>query len=130
MCRIAPGAAHRIQVAEVGKRVRLSARAVVVFGLAFSTAIAGLAVTPAAGDSPGCVTKREYLRVRSGLTKAAVHAIFDTHGRFGDGGAGGYSRIYPRCHDRARIAIVEYAANPNGGAARVADKWWGTPHQG
>jgi hypothetical protein len=109
----------------MGKRVRRSASVLFVLGMAFSTAVAGLAVSPAVGDSPGCVTRHEYLQVRSGMTKAAVNAIFDTHGKFGDGGAGGYSRIYPRCHTSTGITIVEYAADPKGGAARVTEKWQG-----
>jgi hypothetical protein len=97
--------------------------------MAFSTIIAGLAVTPAAGDTPGCVTRQEFGQVRTGLTKAAVDALFDAAGRFGAGGAGGYSRVYPRCHSASGIVIVEYAANPRGGPARVADTSRGSPPQ-
>jgi hypothetical protein len=49
------------------------------------------------GDTPGCATAAEIRKVRVGRTKAQVHANLDTAGRFGDGGAGGYSRVYANC---------------------------------
>lgn len=49
------------------------------------------------GDTPGCATKTEVGRLKKGMAKAHVHARLDTTGRFGDGGGGGYSRIYRSC---------------------------------
>jgi hypothetical protein len=49
------------------------------------------------GSSPGCATAGEIRGLRRGDTKARVHALLDTAGRFGDGAAGGYSRIYRSC---------------------------------
>jgi hypothetical protein len=37
-------------------------------------------VGPAAADTPGCVTRAEYGRVRDGMTRGKVHDIFDTNG--------------------------------------------------
>lgn len=49
------------------------------------------------GSSPGCATAREIGALHRGDPKARVHALLDTDGRFGDGAAGGYSRIYRSC---------------------------------
>jgi hypothetical protein len=50
------------------------------------------------GDSPGCVRKREMRRVHDGQKRGYVHQGLDTAGVFGDGGAGGYSRVYRACN--------------------------------
>jgi hypothetical protein len=49
------------------------------------------------GDSPGCATAGEISNVHHGHTRYRVATILDTGGRFGDGGAGGYSRVYRNC---------------------------------
>jgi hypothetical protein len=49
------------------------------------------------GSSPGCATARELRALHRGDPKTKVHALLDTDGRFGDGAAGGYSRIYRSC---------------------------------
>jgi hypothetical protein len=49
------------------------------------------------GSSPGCATAREIRTLYRGEPKARVHELLDTAGRFGDGAAGGYSRIYRSC---------------------------------
>jgi hypothetical protein len=59
------------------------------------------------GDSPGCATAGEMRRVTDGQRLAAVHAHLDTAGRFGDGGAGGFSRVYRPCGG-GRPYWVEY----------------------
>lgn len=58
------------------------------------------------GDSPGCVTRAEYRRVARGQPMSTVHAQIDTAGRFGDGGAGGFSRLYKAC--RGGTYWIEY----------------------
>ena len=45
------------------------------------TATLMLVVGPAAGDTPGCVTRAEYRQVHDGMTRGKVHNIFDTKGR-------------------------------------------------
>lgn len=62
------------------------------------------------------------------MKKARVHRIFDTHGVFGDGGGGGYSRLYVECQpgrpsNQSCLAMVEYAVS-KGGTARVSLKNW------
>jgi hypothetical protein len=49
------------------------------------------------GSSPGCATAREMRALHRGEPRARVQALLDTDGRFGDGAAGGYSRIYRSC---------------------------------
>ena len=59
------------------------------------------------GSSPGCATAGEIRRLRRGESKARVDALLDTAGRFGDGAAGGYSRIYRSCSG-GRAWYVDY----------------------
>jgi hypothetical protein len=68
------------------------------------------------GDSPGCVTPTEFRGVGRGQVMGTVHARLDTAGRFGDGGAGGFSRVYRAC--RGGIYWIEY----NGHTNKVAGK--------
>jgi len=55
-----------------------------------------------------CVTLKEYRRVHKNDKKPRVHSVFDTHGRFGDGGAGGYTRLYQFCKRPHRLVNIEY----------------------
>ncbi len=59
------------------------------------------------GDSPGCATAAEMRSLHRGYPKSRVHAILDTAGRFGDGAAGGYSRLYRSCSG-GKPWFVEY----------------------
>ncbi|VXB42898.1 hypothetical protein [Nocardioides sp. AX2bis] len=96
-----------------------STTCVLVLGLAVPLAgAAGAAgATGAAAGRQDCVTRAEFRAVEQGTTKRAVHATFGTAGVFGDGGAGGFSRLYDQC--RASTpggeqcdVVVEYAAGP------------------
>jgi hypothetical protein len=46
-------------------------------------AVAGMSLgaPPAQADSPRCVSRAEYHRVHRGMSRAAVHGVFDTRGR-------------------------------------------------
>ena len=70
------------------------------------------------GDTPGCVTRSEFRAVKRGQRMGVVHARLDTAGRFGDGGAGGFSRLYRVC-DGGNAYAIEY----NGHTGRVAGKF-------
>ena len=59
------------------------------------------------GSSPGCASAREIRGLHRGDPKARVHALLDTAGRFGDGAAGGYSRVYRSCSG-GKPWFVEY----------------------
>ncbi|HVH94067.1 MAG TPA: hypothetical protein VM688_04065 [Nocardioidaceae bacterium] len=69
------------------------------------------------GSSPGCASSAEMSSIATGYTRGRVASILDTDGRFGDGGAGGYSRVYPNCGG-GRGWFVEY----NGDTTRVVGK--------
>jgi hypothetical protein len=64
------------------------------------------------GSSPGCATSAEIGHIRNGMTRARAQAILDTAGHFGDGGAGGYSRVYRSCGG-GRGWFVEYDGRTN-----------------
>lgn len=40
-----------------------------------------LATAPAAADTPGCVGRQEYRKIRDGMARGKVHNIFDTNGK-------------------------------------------------
>jgi hypothetical protein len=92
------------------KIVRLTASGAA--GLAL--AVGGVAVTagPAAADTPGCVTKKEYRHIHKGMTKKRVHRIFDTHRNWGTGGGAVYTRTYQSC-DFHHAAWIRYKRIPN-----------------
>jgi hypothetical protein len=64
------------------------------------------------GSSPGCATAAEIRHIHNGMGKPRAQAILDTAGRFGDGGAGGYSRVYRSCGG-GRGWFVEYDGRTN-----------------
>jgi hypothetical protein len=90
-----------ISIAEclVTKRFISLVTAAILFG-----AGAVLISPPAQADSPGCVTKHEYQRTTRGTDVRTAHRIYDTNGRFLDGGAGGYARRYGFCAKAQRQA--------------------------
>ena len=59
-----------------------ASRLVVAIGAAtfFAVPLVG-AAPPAMADTPGCVSGAEYRRVHDGMTRGAVHRLFDTNGR-------------------------------------------------
>jgi hypothetical protein len=103
-------------------------RPLAAVGTGLALAIGGVAVIagPASADTPGCVTRAEFDRVHKGMTKKRVHRIFDFHGIFHDGHAGGYTRAYSRC-DHEHMALVTYRKTRHK-PARVAEKRWTFRH--
>lgn len=82
--------------------------------------------SPAAADTPGCVTKSEFRKVRKDMKRERVHRIFDTNGRqtytYWIGGDHYSGREYRACrHPRWSIVQVDYVN------ARVDGKfaYWG-----
>lgn len=79
----------------------------------------------------GCVSEGEYLQVRQGMTRPEVTDIFHAHAVDGDGGAGGYALVYPRCHSERGTVVVEYVTqNPGHQRVRVYSKRWRAPGPG
>lgn len=73
-----------------------------------------------------CVTLQEYRRVRLGMTKAHVHRIFDTRGRFDSREFGVTIRKYLGCPVRTRVFVMYQRRR---GALRVTNKLGtGNPH--
>ena len=89
-------------------------RSLVAAGAGLALAVVGAAVTasPAAADTPGCVTKKEYRRIHKGMTTKRVLRIFDTHRSWGTGGGAVYTRTYQSC-DFHHAAWIEYKRIPN-----------------
>jgi hypothetical protein len=84
-------------------------------GTGLALALGGVMVTavPAAADTPGCVTKKEYHQIHKGMTKKRVHRIFDTHRSWlVDSGSGKYTRTYQSC-DLQHAAWITYKRIPN-----------------
>ena len=61
------------------------------------------------GNGDGCVDQHEFEHVSKGWTKARVHRVFDVNGRFANGFAGGYTRVYDPCWGKRWLrAAVSY----------------------
>lgn len=73
-------------------------------------ATSGLAAAPAqANSTPGCVTAREFAKIRNGMSKATVAAKFGTKGkRSAFARSGGYTaevRSYNTCTAYGAVSI-------------------------
>ena len=85
---------------------------------------------PTYAGTPGCVTKAEFRDAPKGMRMKRVHAIFDTNGRFLDGGAGGFARRYSFCESAARTSnfTIVYELRSDG-TNRVNTKYCGRDYQ-
>jgi hypothetical protein len=103
----------------------LTAIIVLMGGLLFvpSTASAANETATFQAAKRGCVTRAEFRRVKRGMKKARVRRIFDTRGRFADGGGGGYSRVYRSC-DFRHAAFIEYRGVRGGPDRTTGFKRW------
>ena len=84
---------------------------------------------PSHADTPRCVTKAEFRDAPIATRMHRAHSIFDTDGRFLDGGAGGFARRYSFCDGASRDArtsrfTIIYEARRNG-TNRVNTKYCG-----
>jgi hypothetical protein len=81
-------------------------RSLVTFCSAVTIVAGATVVFASAGyaDTPHCVTQAELQRVVTGTQIKHAHQIFDTHGWFLDGGAGGFARRYEFCYPAQRRA--------------------------
>lgn len=96
---------------------RAAALVLVTGGLLLPSGLPGAAAEPA-GD--GCVRYSELRQVEKGMSRARVERIFGTRRSSpGNGGAGGYSRIYASCDGEHR-AVVEYAVPRQGATPRAS----------
>ena len=107
-------------------------RNLAVIGLAACLAVPlGGIATPASADSPGCVSASEFRRVHDGMSRGAVHNLFDTNGRNlfeNPGVVHNSAREYRMCaafraatgDTKVQVQYNNYAAN--GGPQRVVYK--------
>lgn len=69
---------------------------------------AGAAHAVHAKKKAGCVTHKEFRRIKKGMRRHKVERIFGDHKSWGvSGGAGGYVLSYQSC-DKQHAAFVEY----------------------
>ncbi|MBY9073639.1 hypothetical protein K1X13_02275 [Nocardioides sp. WL0053] len=81
---------------------------------------------PASADTPGCVTKTEFKKVREGWSIKRVHNTFDTAGKQSMFMSGYQSREYKACVKPSwSIIMVDY--EKKAGVWRVSSKMamWG-----
>jgi len=94
--------------------------------LAAGTALAPALAAPAQADTPGCVSKAEYGKVRTGWSLARVHRLFDTAGSQIDyhPGSPGFpasqSRQYRGCPAYSQVQVVYDKRN---GVWRVTQRY-------
>jgi hypothetical protein len=102
----------------------LTARALVALGLALAPLSLPTMTAPAQAHDGGksrCVTQHEWHHAKRGMRKARVHRIFDSRGRFYDGGAGGFTREYQPCNWGGGTDVRLFVTY-NGSTGRVAEK--------
>ncbi|WP_183098724.1 FlgD immunoglobulin-like domain containing protein [Nocardioides pelophilus] len=80
---------------------------------------------------PRCVTRSEFRSVYRGMVKRRVHQIFGTTGTWGDGAAGGYTRLYKQCrtpdpgHAVCQVVVEYWTPNvPDSTRAILGSKSW------
>jgi hypothetical protein len=78
-----------------------------------ATGIMFIGAQTAAADTPGCVSRGEFSRVRDGMTSSRVHRVFDTSGRLVSvhivGNLRHESRTYRACRPSRRSHVsVQY----------------------
>lgn len=107
------------------RALRMAFVAVVLTLAVVGGTVAVTAAPAEAARSKGVVTKAEFRQVKRGWTKARVHRVFDTRGRFADGHAGGYTRAY-RAKNRKYIVYVGFAKDVRypKRPARMVEKYW------
>lgn len=71
--------------------------AILVAGAVLASSAPFFSASPAAADTPGCVTQREFDQVHRGMRMAHVHHVFDTAGRVASRDAGRMHRYYKIC---------------------------------
>jgi hypothetical protein len=115
----------------VNPSVNVSQLLAAFVGASFLAVPVFAAAPQAVADTPGCVSGAEYRRVHDGMTRGAVHRLFDTSGRrlFENPGAVHNSaREYRMCASfrratgdtKVQIQYNNYAAH--GGPQRVVYK--------
>ena len=108
-------------------RLAVSALTAGIMLLALPMFVAG----PAGADTPGCVSRAEYARVKDDMARGKVHDIFDTNGRSlfrNPGVVHNSAREYRMCaawkaasgDSRVQIQYNNYAAR--GGPQRLVHK--------
>lgn len=76
-----------------------------------ATLLVGVAAPAGAhdGNSAGCVDRHEFGHVSKGWLAGRVHRVFDANGKFANGFAGGFTRVYDPCWGKHWLrAAVSY----------------------
>jgi hypothetical protein len=71
-----------------------------------------------------CVTRAEFQRAHKGMTRHSVERLFDTHGRMGAGGAGGFTRNYRACGAGHRTVMVTFTVTMKDRTPKLYAKTW------
>jgi hypothetical protein len=71
--------------------------AILVASAVLATSATAISVSPAAADTPGCVTRQEFNQVHRGMRMSRVHQVFDTVGRVASRDASRMHRYYKIC---------------------------------
>jgi hypothetical protein len=90
----------------------------------FALALASFGPVPAAtAGTDRCVTRAEFQHVHKGMTRRAVERAFDTHGRMGAGGAGGFTRNYRECVGHGSLTVT-YTVTMKDRTPKLYAKTW------
>jgi len=126
-----PGSSVRRDVSAYARRMTQWRRTTSAILLSVAVASSGVVVSsPANGAAGQCVTKKEYKKIRNGMTKSRVHNIFDTNGEvlfINPGHVHNEAYEYRTCRAFARTAGQKVQVQYNnyatrGGPVRVVYK--------
>lgn len=95
-----------------------------VASVLLASTAAFVSASPAAADTPGCVTEQEFYAVHLGMTKARVHEVFDTSGRLAWRHGDRMHRYYKVCRVRlTRHQAVHVIYREKNGVWVMRRKW-------
>jgi hypothetical protein len=77
-----------------------------------------LPAAPAAGDTPGCVSRGEYDNTERFLSTGQIAGRYDTNGYYDGSGPERFRRAYPACWSDGREVVVWYSLNTG-----LSDDW-------
>jgi hypothetical protein len=100
---------------------KFAASSLAALAVVGGVSVVQVSVAEAAGRH--CVTRHEFNRVHRVMSRHRVERIFDTHGTFAGGFAGGYTKTYWKC-GRTRSGLAAKAAVSYANGRRAVEKQW------
>ncbi len=98
--------------------------AILVASVVLASSAPLISQSPAAADTPGCVTQQEFYQVHRGQRMSRVHEVFDTTGRVAWRRGDRLHRYYKICRvPLTRSTAVHVIYGEEGGSWVMRRKW-------